>query len=144
MHRHRSVVLAILLATPAWADTPAERYGVMADLKSYPQANPKETLASVLKAADAKRYDYLLAQLADPDWVDARVKAAAGGFKEVVEETAHRLDPPRVKLLRRFLEEGEVETLDSTAIFRLKDVKDRVVRLHKQNNRWYLRQSNKP
>jgi hypothetical protein len=144
MQRHRSAALVILLAAAAWAGAPAERYGVTADLKTYPQANPKETLASVLKAADAKRYDYLLAQLADPEWVDARVKAAAGGFKEAVEETANRLDPPRVKLLRRFLEEGELETLDSTATFRLKNVKDRIVRLHKQNNRWYLRHSNKP
>jgi len=145
MQRQGSVALGILLlAAAAWADTPAERHGIAADLKAYPQASPKETLASVLKAADAKRYDYLLAQLADPDWVDARIKTAADGFKELVQETASRLDPPRVKLLRRFLEEGEVETLDSTAVFRLKDVKDRAVRLHKQNNRWYLRQSNKP
>ncbi len=144
MQRHGRVLLVLLLATTVLADAPTQRYGVVADLKSYPQANPKETLASVLKAVDGKRYDYLLAQLADPDWVDGRVKSAAGGFKEVMQETADRLDPPRVKLLRRFLEEGDVETLDSTAVFRLKDVKDRVVRLHKQNNRWYLRHSNKP
>jgi len=144
MQRHGIVLLGVLLTGAAWADPPTERYGVAADFKAYPQANPKETLASVVMAADAKRYDYLLAQLADPEWVDARVKAVAGGFKEAVEETANRLDPPRVKLLRRFLEEGELETLDSTATFRLKNVKDRVVRLHRLNNRWYLRHSNKP
>src|SRR6185369_5901737 len=132
MQRQGSVALGVLLfAAMTWADAPA-RHGVTADLKAYPQATPKETLASVIKAADARQYDYLLAQLADPDWVDARIKSASDGFKEVVQETANRLDPPRIKLLRRFLDEGEVETLDSTAVFRLKDVKDRVVRLHKQ------------
>ena len=38
------------------------------------RTTPKEALASVLKAADAGRFDYLTAQLADPSFIDDRVK----------------------------------------------------------------------
>jgi hypothetical protein len=122
----------------------ATRHGVPDDSKSFSQATPKEALASVLKAIELKRYDYLLAQLADHDWVDARVAAEAGGFPELIKETASRLDPPTVKKLRKFLDEGEIETIDASAVFRLKDVKDRVVRFRKLNDRWYLNDASKP
>lgn len=143
MQQQLSVLLGMLALT-ALAPEPPARHGIAADLKSFPQATPKEALTSILKAADGKRFDYLLAQLADPEWVDGRVAKAADGFKEVVGDTTAQLDPPRLKLLRRFLEQGEIETLDNSAVFRLKDVKDRAVRLHKQNNRWFLRHTFKP
>jgi hypothetical protein len=146
----RFAVLAALvglsgLPTPAGAGekSPA-RHGVTADLKSFPQATPKQALASVLKAIDLKRIDYLLAQLSEPEWVDERVKIYEGGFAELTKETAARLDPPAVKKLARFLKEGEFETLDGTAVVRLKDVKDRVVRLRKIDRRWYLENRYKP
>ena len=120
------------------------RHGVAADLESFPQATPKQALASVLKAVDLKRIDYLLAQLSDPGWVDERVKVYEGGFAELARETAGRLDPPAVKKLTRFLKEGAFETLDGTAVVRLKDVKDRVVRLRKIDSRWYLESRFKP
>ena len=64
------------------------RYGVEVDLKTFPQGAPKETLASVLKAADAGRFDYLTAQLADPPFIDERVKTVFGGdFNEQVKDT---------------------------------------------------------
>jgi hypothetical protein len=126
------------------ADIPGTRYGIPPDLRSYPQGTPKETLASVLKAVDLKRFDYLLAQLAEPDWVDARVEVLAGGFKDAVTEAAERLDAPAVKQLKRFLDEGELETLDTSATMRLKSAKDRVVRLRKIDKRWYLLHTNRP
>ena len=49
------------------------------DLKTYPQATAKEALASVLKAVEAKRIDYLVAQLADPAYIDDRVQRLYGG-----------------------------------------------------------------
>jgi hypothetical protein len=116
-----------------------KRYGIQADLKAYPQATPKEALASVLKAIDAKRIDYLLAQLADPDWVDKRVKGNGGSFTEVVEETTAQLigDPGPAKLLRRFLKDGTWNVGDTRASVRLKDVEERVY-LHKVDGRWFL------
>src|SRR5437660_3707778 len=130
-------------ATPVQGREPASRFRVAPDLKTYPQGTAKETLASVLEAIKKKRIDYLLAQLADPDWVDGRVAAYEGGFDELVKETTAKLDPPAVKRLGRFLAGGEFETVDATAVVRLKDVKDRVVRLRRLNGRWYLQSVNK-
>src|SRR5262245_56320977 len=122
----RLAVLLVLLPSclGIGADTPGTRHGIAPDLRSYPQGSPKETLASVLKTIDLKRFDYLLAQLADPDWVDARVEVSAGGFKDVVKEASERLDMPAVKQLRRFLDEGEIETLDASAVVRLETGKE--------------------
>src|SRR5438874_1381611 len=52
----------------------APRYGIDLDAKKYPQSNPKEALGSVLKAVGEKEFAYMLAHLADPDFVDSRVK----------------------------------------------------------------------
>ena len=100
------VWLAFAVGLGAFAAGAGERYGVAPDLKTYPQATPKEALASALKAAEAGRFDYLAAQLADPAWVDERIKRLYGGrFEDQVEEARARLDPPTLKLLRRFLAE---------------------------------------
>jgi hypothetical protein len=121
------------------AAEPAARYGVAADLKTWPQATPKDTLTSVLKAIDAKKFDYLVAQLADPDFIDGRVrKIYAGRFDEQVQDTRARLDPAAVKLLRRFLAEGVWTTDKTSASVRLKDVEGRVVRFVQKDGRWYL------
>jgi hypothetical protein len=139
-------LLGLLLLTGClWsADNSVSRHGIAPDCKSYPQATPKETLGSVLKAVELKRFDYLVAQLTDPADIDARVEALAGGFKEVVKEASEKLDAPAVKKLARFLEAGEFETLENNAVVRLKDVPNRVVRLRKINKRWYLQNSSKP
>jgi hypothetical protein len=118
---------------------PLKRHGIVADLKSYPQGTAKEALASVLKAIDAKRIDYLVAQLADPAFVDDRVKRIYGGkFAEQVEDTCGRLDPLTVKQLRRFLKDGTWKNDKTEAVVRLKDVKDRCVRLRRRDGRWFL------
>jgi hypothetical protein len=121
------------------AGEPAIRYGVAADLKTWPQATPKETLTSVLKAIDGKKFDYLVAQLADPEFIDQRVKIVyAGRFEEQVQDTRARLDPAAVKLLRRFLTEGVWTTDKTSASVRLKDIEGRVVRFVQKDGRWYL------
>ena len=80
MRIDRALLLGLLiLALPAQAARAAPRYGIDADLKSYPQGTPKEALASVLKAIDGKRFDYLVAQLADPTFIDDRIKRVHGG-----------------------------------------------------------------
>jgi hypothetical protein len=121
------------------------RYGVSADRAAYPQGTAKETLASVLKAVDAGRFDYLVAQLAEPDWVDRRVKDLfAGKFAEQVEDTRTRLDPATVKLLRRFLQDGEWTADKDQESVRLKDVSDRGVFFRKKGDRWFLEHRSKP
>ena len=119
---------------------PAKRYGIDADLKTYPQGTPQETLASVLKAIDDKRIDYLVAQLADPKFVDQRVKETGGHFDELVQGARAKLldDPGPAKLLRRLLKDGDWQVGDDTASVRLKDVKDRGAYFRRENGRWFL------
>ena len=65
-------------------ETPV-RYGLPYKAKSYPQATPKEALESVLVAADKGEYDYLVAHLLDPAFVDGRVGDRAKQFEPAVE-----------------------------------------------------------
>jgi hypothetical protein len=103
----RHAALLLLALGTAFAETPTGRHGIAPDIKSFPQASPKEALGSVLKAASLKRIDYLLAHLADPDEIDGRAAVLAGGFKDAVHEAGEKLDAAALKKLMRFLQEGE-------------------------------------
>jgi hypothetical protein len=122
-----------------------KRYGIELDLKSYPQGTPRETLASVLKAVADKRFDYIVAQLADPAYFDERIKRLfAGKFDEQVGETRTKLDAPTVKLLERFLSEGDWEATKSPVLVLLKDVKDKSLMFVKIGDRWYWKNNYQP
>jgi hypothetical protein len=134
------ILLSLACANGAPPAAPAARYGVDADYDAYPQKIAKACLESVLKAIERGQIDYLLAHLVDPQFVDSRVKALGGNFRELVRETRARLgdDPATVKELRRFLQEGQFEESGDTVTVRLKDVKSRAVFLKQINERWYL------
>jgi hypothetical protein len=139
--RTAAVLLAVLLAGAAPAkDKRAARYHVEPNLEVYPQDKPKTALESVLRAIDRKRIDYLLAQLADPKFVDERVRMNGGDFDRFVKETTEHLaeDPTLAKQLRRILKEGEWESGETTASAYLKDNKDKRVYLRKVGDRWYF------
>jgi hypothetical protein len=128
------------------AKEPTKRFGIEADLENYPQAEAKTAFASVLKAIDNKKIDYLLAQLSDPQWVDDRVQKVHGGkFDEMVKETTQLFanEPGVVEELRRFLREGTWGGDDAEARVSLKDVADRQVFLRKIEARWYLKNEKK-
>jgi hypothetical protein len=131
----------LALAAQDGADkAPTKRFGIEPDLKTYPQAAPKETLASLLKAVDAKRTDYILAQLADPDWVDRRVKELDGGFTALLEESASRLigDPSTVKRLKKLSVDGEWKIDADTAFVQLKDIEESALFFRKSAGRWFV------
>lgn len=119
---------------------PPKRYGIPADLRTFPQATPRETLASVLKAIEQRRVDYLLAHLADPRFVDRRVQELRGNFDDVVRETSAKLneDPTALAELRRFLAEGDWKEEDATAAASIKELPNRRVNMKKVDNRWFL------
>ncbi len=125
---------------------PGARYGIPADLKTYPQATPQEALGSVLKAVENKRINYLVAQLADPDFVDRRVKDTGGHFDDLVKDATGKLveDPGEAKLLRRFLAEGTWDVKEDTASARLKDVAERRAYFRKKGDRWFLENRYQP
>jgi hypothetical protein len=138
-------VAAVLADSAKDAGTSA-RYGITPDPKSYPQSTPKEALGSILKAVENKRVDYLLAHLADPEFVDRRVKENGGKFEDLVEETRRKLvdDPGPAKLFGRFLKEGDWEVEEADATVSLKDVRDRVIHFHKADGRWFMKNEYKP
>jgi hypothetical protein len=140
---HMSVLtLAALLAIADDAKT--IRYGIAPDLVTFPQKTPQETLASVLKAAETKRFDYLDAQLADPAFIDDRVQRLYGGrFADQVEDTRTRLDAPVLLLLRRFLKEGAWQVGKENAVVTLKDVTERTVSFRLVAGRWFMEHRNK-
>ncbi len=51
----------------------APRFGIPADPEMYPQTSPKQLLASLQKAFDRKRVDYILAHLLDPPFADRKI-----------------------------------------------------------------------
>src|SRR5262249_28673174 len=128
------VALALLVAGGSvWAQPVkgprGERYGISAVRDIYPQSTPQEALASGVKAINGRRMDYVLSQLADPDYVDQRVRDVHNGrFSAMVEEATEKLakDPGTVSRFRRYLKEGEWDAQDTTAIVRLKDRPDTV------------------
>ncbi len=134
-------------------DNASKRYGFDLNLAFYPQKTPQETILSVVKAIENKRMDYLLAQLADPRFVDEAVAAYKTtirqgsdkakvflAFDRLVVETAQYFleDPTLLKELRAFGKEGEFETSDTQASGTLKTVQGRKVFLRKLEDRWFL------
>src|SRR6266851_3314086 len=120
------------------------RYGIAPDLKTYPQSNAKEALSSVLKALEAKRVDYLVAQLADPEFIDDRVKRLyAGKFEQQLEDTRTRLDAPSVELLKKIHKDGEWSEDKERVTARLKDVTDKCIALRQISGRWFLENRSK-
>jgi hypothetical protein len=129
-----------LLAQSPKAALPAKRFNIELDLDKFPQATPKDTLASLLKAIELRKVDYLLAQLADPEYIDRRVKQVhAGKFDGMVEETTAKLanDPGAIKKLRRFLSDGAWDTQEAVASARLPDAPERV-HFRKIGDRWFF------
>jgi hypothetical protein len=134
-----SAVVGSLWAQPVKGPR-GERYGISAVRDIFPQSTPQETLASVVKAIDGRRMDYILSQLADPDYVDQRVRDVHNGrFSAMVDEATEKLarDPGTVSRFRRYLKEGEWEVQDSTATVRLKDRPD-IVGFRKIGPWWYM------
>src|SRR2546423_1909605 len=103
-----AVVVALTAAASAVAQAPkdvklAVRYGIEVDAEGYPQKTPREALESVARALDDRHFDYLLAQLAEPEYVDRRVREVHGGrFPEFVREVTAKVndDPGMIKKLR--------------------------------------------
>jgi hypothetical protein len=136
----RFVFAGLILCALAAADAPGKRLGVDADLKNYPQGTPQVSLASVLKAIDMRRTEYIVAQLADPQFVDRRVKETS--YDELLAEATAKLvdDPGAAKQLRAFLKDGKWDIEESAASVCLKDGSGRSVSFCKTEGRWFMKQ----
>jgi hypothetical protein len=150
-------LIVITCAQPQITEKPKSisRYGIDLDTKSYPQNTPKDALGSVIKAVAEKQIEYLLAQLADPAFVDQRVAATAakmgpnvGGneknalaFRQFVQITmdSFQKDPSKLSDLRRFYQDGEWQEEGDNAVATLKGLPSRKVFMKKiAPDRWAL------
>jgi hypothetical protein len=156
----RLAATGLALATLcAFADAQGEkkktpfRFGFDVDEKTYPQKTPEETMGSIARAVDRQRVDYLLAQLADPLYVDYwvdRYKADVTkgrddgkrlvAFERLTRETIgyYQDDPLIVRDLRIFAKEGKWEEKDDLAIGSADKVPARKIFLRKIGERWFL------
>ncbi|MGE3806961.1 MAG: hypothetical protein AB7K24_20045 [Gemmataceae bacterium] len=138
------LIVGLVSLSPAQEVKFVKRHGVSLSENDYPQKTPKECLDSVIKAIEMRKIDYLLAHLADPDFIDDRARTI--GFPEVVKEATAKLadDPGVIKELKRFAREGEWDKGEEATSVRLKDNKFRIIFLKKIKERWYMENRQKP
>jgi hypothetical protein len=67
-----TLAAGLVLAAAASAQD-APRFEILHNPELYHQESPKATVESVLGAISRERYDYIVAHLMDPEWVDARM-----------------------------------------------------------------------
>lgn len=68
----------------------ARRFGLRFNKDLYPQDTPKAALGSVMRALDKDRYDYLVAQLLDPDFVEEQMRITYPVYEKVAREQVQR------------------------------------------------------
>jgi hypothetical protein len=129
------------------------RFGFNVDETTFPQQKPDDAMKSITRALDRKRVDYLLAQLADPTYVDYWVDRYKRDFTEGKEEGKQLLafnrlvrekneyyqnDPLIAKELRFFAKEAKWEEMDDIAVGTTEKVPARKVYLKRIGERWFL------
>jgi hypothetical protein len=139
------------------ADSLATRYGYEVVPSKYPQKTPEEALRSIVQAIEGKRIDYLMAQLADPVFVDKKVAEYRSqltgaeqartvlAFDRLVKETAKYFqdDPILAQELKRFAMEGEWKMDQAGAVCTTKAIPARQIFMRKVQNRWFLENKQK-
>lgn len=108
----KSLILAVLfsagaavLAQPPAASPPplATRYGIAANLTTFPQKTASQAVTSAARAVEIGKVDYLAAHLIDPKFIDARVADRATLLEPQADRDlraardAQRADPNRAE-----------------------------------------------
>jgi hypothetical protein len=129
------------------------RFAFDVDEVTFPQKTPAEAMNSIVKAIDRRKLDYLLAQMADPlyvdYWVDQYRRDIKQGsdegkrllaFERLVRETStyYQNDPLIIKELRIFAKDAKWDEKDDLAIGSVETVPARKVYLRKFGDRWFL------
>src|SRR5262245_9733171 len=130
-----------------------KRFGFEVDQFQFPQKAPKEALQSAVKALEARRVNYLIAQLADPAYVDGTIAEYKKFFQKGTENAKQFLafdrlvrevtgyyteDPELLNELRRFVKEGEWDAKEEKASATVKALPGRQVFMRKLEGRWFL------
>ena len=152
-----AIVLVTMSALSTAQDDPKKketpRFGFNVDQVTYPQGSPKDAAKSIVTAIDRKRVDYLLAQLADPSYVDYWIDKYKSentvgkedgkrllAFDRLTRETTNYFenDPLIVKELRVFAKEAKWNEEGDSAVGTVDTISARKVFLKKIGERWFL------
>ena len=142
-----SALLVAALAAPASAQRirrisaadPVEvptRYGIAADLETYPQGHPQQTIRSVMKAALAGHLDYMMAQLLSPSQVDAKLKGNAAAMRRLTSASSPESRKRIAIALKCQLENGDWLITRHYAWSQADGLPD--LSLEKIDGRWYM------
>ncbi|MBI3822085.1 MAG: hypothetical protein HY289_05315 [Planctomycetes bacterium] len=155
----------VFLAFVGWCSTlPAQdevkkkattrRFGFDVDGDTFPQKSPDEAMKSIVKALNRDKVDYLLAQMADPAYVDYWVDQYKVQFTEGKDEGKRLLafdrltretilyfqnDPLIVKDLKAFAKEAKWTEEGDLATGVVESLPARKVFLRKVGERWFLK-----
>lgn len=147
------LVVAAALAQEEPVGKLFKRHGFEPNLNQFPQKNPKEALQAVVKALESKRVNYLVAQLADPVYIDGLIAEYKKSYQQGPDEAKSALafdrlvrevtgyyaeDPQLLAELRRFAKEGEWEATDAKASAAVAALPGRKVFMKKLEGRWFL------
>ncbi len=159
------IALMVLALVPTMSlgqndgDGPPKRYGFQLNEKKFPQDSPAKSLASVINAVKTRKIGYLLAHLADPTIVDARVdryaKLLSGGteesrkllaFERLTKETQGHFqqDPTLVKELEKLAKADNWMADDGTAVATYRALPGRAVLMKRVGSRWFLENRQRP
>jgi hypothetical protein len=134
-----------------------KRYGFDVNTEKYAQAKPEDAMKSIITCIQNGQHDYMLAQLADPAFVDRRVaenmmqfqgKEEARrvlAFDLLVKQTADhfRDDPTLLREMKRITEEGEWMVDNDKAMASLPILPGRAVFMKQIKGRWFLENKQK-
>lgn len=114
----------------------AVRYGIAADLQTYPQDHPQRTIRSVVKAALSGRIDYMMAQLLSPAQVDAKLQGDAAAMRRLTAKSTPEARQRIAEALSLHIEEGTWLVTKNLAWAQIEGLP--LLSLEKIGDRWYM------
>ena len=93
---------------PKTAEDTPPRFGIAYKGKSYLQATPKDAVQSVIEIVEKGEFNYLVAHLLDPAFVDARLAERAKQLEPLVEQNLATLREYQQKNLDKIDRESRV------------------------------------
>lgn len=120
------------------------RYGIAVDEATFPQNSPENLRKSLLKALESDKIDYMLAHLAHPAFIEKNVREVhEGDFSKQVSETKEKLKNGLKTPLETLLKTGKLESSEKAGTIKDPGLKDFVIHMKLENNKWYMENNKK-
>lgn len=120
------------------------RYGIAVDDAAFPQNTPENLRKSLLKALESDKIDYMLAHLAHPAFIEKNVREVhEGDFSKQVSETKEKLKNGLKTPLETLLKTGKLESSEKAGTIKDPALKDFVIHMKLENNKWYMENNKK-